>query len=398
MPTAENFFQSLPPFTSFSEFTELGRYQPVPEDWLVVVTDIRNSTEAIEKGLYRAVNATSTTSVVAILNIFKQLPLPYVFGGDGVSMCIPPTHLEDVRSALAASRQLALKTFGLDLRVGIVPLKHIREQGYEILLGKYQPTPHFQQAMFQGGGLAYAESLIKQVEGENLFLLPSTIEPKADFTGFECRWNEVPSSKEEVVTLMVQVLDRLDSNRNLSGLYGEIFQTIESIYGSESEFHPVRPENLSLTFSPMMLSVETRIRLPNQGVWPKIKYLVRAWLLNLAGLYLMKNKRITSATNWGAYKNNLVLNTDYRKFDGILRLVISGTRDQRGKLENYLQEKYADKSIVYGIHVSAGSIFTCIVSDYNNRHVHFLDGANGGYAMAARKMKLQLQSIEKLRS
>jgi hypothetical protein len=34
---------------------------------------------------------------------------------------------------------------------------------------------------------------------------------------------------------------------------------------------------------------------------------------------------------------------------------------------------------------------TCLVRDYNTEHVHFLDAANGGYALAAKGMKAQLK-------
>jgi hypothetical protein len=36
---------------------------------------------------------------------------------------------------------------------------------------------------------------------------------------------------------------------------------------------------------------------------------------------------------------------------------------------------------------------TCIVFSYNGNHVHFVDGSDGGYAMAARGLKAQLKSL-----
>jgi hypothetical protein len=35
-------------------------------------------------------------------------------------------------------------------------------------------------------------------------------------------------------------------------------------------------------------------------------------------------------------------------------------------------------------------LITCIVADYDKEHVHFLDGANGGYTIAAKELKRQL--------
>ena len=36
---------------------------------------------------------------------------------------------------------------------------------------------------------------------------------------------------------------------------------------------------------------------------------------------------------------------------------------------------------------------TCLVFGYDNRHVHFVDGAEGGYAMAARELKQRLKNL-----
>ena len=92
------------------------------------------------------------------------------------------------------------------------------------------------------------------------------------------------------------------------------------------------------------------------------------------------------------YKRNLIINTDYRKFDEVLRMVISGSEQQRQHLRSVLEE-YRDRGqIAYGIHAAPSSLITCMVTNYDKDHVHFLDGANGGYAMAARELKRQLMT------
>jgi hypothetical protein len=107
------------------------------------------------------------------------------------------------------------------------------------------------------------------------------------------------------------------------------------------------------------------------------------------------NKNVqTETTNWGEYKQNLIMNTDYRKFDELLRMVISGTEQQRQALRQYLQSCHDKGELVFGIHASPSSLMTCVVTDYNHDHVHFLDGANGGYAMAAKEIKQQLLNVK----
>ena len=45
------------------------------------------------------------------------------------------------------------------------------------------------------------------------------------------------------------------------------------------------------------------------------------------------------------------------------------------------------------MHKSREALLTCIVFSYNGNHVHFVDGSDGGYAMAARGLKAQLKSL-----
>ncbi len=98
---------------------------------------------------------------------------------------------------------------------------------------------------------------------------------------------------------------------------------------------------------------------------------------------------------WGGYKNILVDSTDHEKFDDTLRMVISGKSSQREKLRAYLEEQRQAGRLVYGMHTSTHALMTCVVFDYFGRQVHFVDGARGGYTLAAREMKLQLASREK---
>lgn len=45
---------------------------------------------AIRSGLYKAVNILGVSVITAVVNVAKPLTIPYMFGGDGASLCIPP--------------------------------------------------------------------------------------------------------------------------------------------------------------------------------------------------------------------------------------------------------------------------------------------------------------------
>ena len=111
--------------------------------------------------------------------------------------------------------------------------------------------------------------------------------------------------------------------------------------------------------------------------------------------WLMAKKIKTQHTDWGKYKQQLLDNTDYQKFDDTLRMVIAGSKSQQVKLRQALDVFQQQDLIAYGIHSSSAALITCMVKDYNTDHVHFLDAANGGYAMAALELKRQLKNREK---
>jgi len=388
-----HFYSRLDSFSDFSAFTDQENYHYIPASWYVVITDIKGSTQAIKEGKYREVNALGAASIAALLNAVAPLDIPYVFGGDGATFCIPPGKKQAVESALLAAKQMAVGSFSLELRVGLVPVRDILDAGYRVMVGKYHPSAHYNQAMFLCSGLGYAEKLVKDPRTDNHYLLDENkVSADASFEGFECRWNQIPSAQEESVAILVRVLTQ-DEEAQIA-LYNEIYASILDIYGREDRHHPVHEDQLQLTLSPLKLMTELRIRTFNKLKLSKLAYLMKLLLSVMAGMWLMKKGIETDSVDWGKYKSMLIHNTDYRKFDELLRLVISGTRTQRKQLQEYLDRLHMEKKIVFGIHASRYALMTCLVFNYENQHVHFLDAADGGYALAAQKMKHQLKAVE----
>ena len=46
-----------------------------------------------------------------------------------------------------------------------------------------------------------------------------------------------------------------------------------------------------------------------------------------------------------------------------------------------------DRLLTYGLFVSRESVMSCYVRDRRDEHIHFVDGADGGYTMAATMWK-----------
>lgn len=86
----ENFYADLAPLEQFLDITKPENFRSVPDDWYIVVTDIVESTKAIEQGRYKDVNLLGACSIIAVLNVAQKIEIPFIFGGDGASIVIPP--------------------------------------------------------------------------------------------------------------------------------------------------------------------------------------------------------------------------------------------------------------------------------------------------------------------
>ena len=388
----ESFFADLPVVEDFIDVSNPDIYTRLPDDWQVVVTDVRDSTAAIQRGGYKMVNLLGASSIIAVLNLKKSFSLPFIFGGDGATICIPESLVAEVRQCLVATRIMADEVYGLDLRVGIVPLNEIRRNGFDVLVARYRISEHFVQAVFSGGGLQFAEDSVKDQENGKAFRLEKgDAEPVADFSGLECRWQNVASPLGEVVTLIVQAIKDRPEEKNAT--YREVIRAIASIYGTDAMCRPIRENDLTMTLSEKQLAGESGVRSFGKGKWYRLWYWFKIRYGVITGWCLMKFKRTTAKTDWGNYRKDVAANTDYKKFDDKLRQVLSGSKEQRMKMEEFLEERFRRRELVYGIHFASTALVTCLIFSYNDAHVHLVDSDDGGYAVAAVKLKRQLKEV-----
>ncbi|MEG5035195.1 DUF3095 domain-containing protein [Microcoleus sp. AT3-D2] len=383
---SENFYSQLPLLNNFLQITDLGNFVDVPDDWYIVVTDIRGSTKAIEAGKYKEVNLLGACSIIAVLNVAGKTEIPFVFGGDGASLLMGPSLLPAAKIALLATQQMAKTEFDMDLRVGVVPVKVVVAANYPVKIAKFKVSENYNQAVFIGGGLTRATELIKDPAAGNIYSIKNNgISATADFSGLECRWQDIPSKYGEIVTLLVMV--RSDLGQQSHQFYRNILKKINYIYGKENCLNPIDSKNLKLTLNSTKLIQETLVRARSATWLDHQLYLSKIQLETALGSLLMNLKVKTEELDWGLYKDIAIAATDYRKFDDMLRMVISGNEWRRKKLTGYLEKNYREGKLVYGLHVSDRALMTCLVFERNGRQVHFIDGADGGYALAAKDMK-----------
>lgn len=388
----EHFYEKLPVFEDFASITDEAHYQPLPDDWHVVVTDVIRSTAAIAAGLYKQVNIVGAASIAGVLDVVKPLRVPFVFGGDGATLCVPGSVLEPVRQALIATKRMARDEFGLVLRVGIVPVSDIQTAGHRVLVARYRVSDHYTQAVFTGGGLALAEARVKDEEKGRAYRLElGDAEPLGRFSSLECRWENIPSPHGETIALVALALSPAPERR--AAVYDELIREIRRVYGDAETWHPVRLERLRLTRSNRKLAVEAKLRSFGRGRLFRLRYWLRLKAQMAIGYVAFPRKMTLGGVDWGQYQRDVVANTDCRKFDDLLRQILSGTSRQRQELTGFLEERHGQGELVYGIHAASSALMTCLIFNRHGEHVHFVDGADGGYAMAAAQMKQQLRQV-----
>ncbi|WP_019557274.1 DUF3095 family protein [Thiomicrorhabdus arctica] len=383
MPSQNSYFEESIPYQNlFANALHQTAYLPLPKNWFVVITDIQNSTKAIDAGQYRDINSIGGSSIAAVVNATKPRAIPYVFGGDGASFCVPPELLEPVKQALRGCQQLALDSAQLVLRVGIIPCHELDKP---VFISRFKRTENLKQFFFMGGGLEEADDKIKC---NDQYELAIDTPVKVDFSGFECRWNEIPSPKEVTFSLIVK--SRLMNTEKTLALYQRLSQQIVHDLGSLQDSAPLSQEALTLSFNRDSLKIETASKTFQQGIWHNRLELLRIRLQNIVGIYWMKISKIYKGYNWGNYKKDLIKNSDFEKVDDAYRTVLSAEQTQLDALLAWLDKAHYQGLLFYGCHQTHSAIITCLITETGQDHIHFVDSVNGGYAVAAKQLKQQM--------
>jgi len=381
------FFLNLPILTDFRQVSDINNYHQVPDDWSLVITDVQGSTKAIEAGRYKDVNTLGVGSIVAVCNALKGHEIPFVFGGDGATLLIPTALMAKVKPALRGLRAIAKNAFQLGLRVGVVPIKELNRLGEPVLLARYKLSDHINLAMFAGNGMKVGEKMVKDPENGHRYKVDEDGPSTADLEGLECRWCPIQNTNGQVVSLMVQ------EQENSQGTYARILDKLNEIL-EQKDGRPVGETNMQLQSDIEAFNTESSLKAGvNSGFrFKMIRFKIS--MITLIGRFLLRIKKDFGGFPGSHYLDQVIMNSDFRKFDDTLRMVLDLSLEQIAEIEVYLESEYQNGTIVYGMHTSDSALMTCVVESHEGDHVHFVDGSNGGYALAAKGMKAQIKKIK----
>ena len=377
--STDDFYASLPLFRDFTEVMDPALFRPLPGDWVVGTADVMQSTKAIAENRYKAVNMAGAAVIVAVTNAMQDRDFPFVFGGDGASFAVPGRAGSMARQALAETATWVKEDLDLTLRIGMVTVEAIRAQGLDVRVARYAPSDNISIAMFAGGGMAWADSAMKHGE---IGIDPAPAGAHPDLSGLSCRYEEIPASRGLVLSLVVAPGPDVPADAFRAAIE-DIARIVEK---TPDASRPVPGQRLRLTWPPAGADLEARAsRRAGEPLWRR-KVKVLTWTLFA---FLVMRFNITVGRFIPAkYTRELIDNSDFRKFDDALRMVLDCTPALADEIEQHLTACAAKGIVRFGTHRQHAAMMTCFTpSPTSSNHVHFIDGAMGGYAMAANALK-----------
>ena len=380
---SDSFFERLPVFTQFEGVALAENYQPLPNDWILATADIVGSTSAIAEGQYKAVNMAGASVISAVLNAVGRKTFPFVFGGDGALVALPGGYLQTAKDALAAVQAWVSDELHLTLRAAIVPMEDVRAQGLDVRVARFGASPDISYAMLTGGGASWAEA---QMKAGRYVVQPSPAGTRPDLTGLSCRWNPIQSHNGQIVSI-IAVPASTDVETNFQELVGKII----GIAAEERRAsHPLPEEGPPIVFNLRGIGREARAAAPaGKRFFRKLAILGQVALTYI----LDKTGRSAGGFNARTYRQELAQNSDFRKFDDGLKMTIDIDAPRLARIEQVLEEASSSGVARYGLHKQDSALLTCFVPvPMGREHIHFIDGAAGGYAMAANNLKAKLAS------
>jgi hypothetical protein len=374
---SEKFYSGIPVFRSFGRLMEPALYSPLPDDWHIGVADIVESTKAIAQARYKAVNMAGASVIAAVTNALEGREFPFVFGGDGASFAVAPDDFERAREALAATAAWVKEDLDLVMRVALVPVAAIRGQGLDVRVARFGPSPNLSYAMFSGGGLGWAEAAMKRGEFA-VEVAPAGTQP--DLSGLSCRFEEMPAVRGLILSVLVLRAPRAD----VAAFRRLIEEIVALVERSPDSGRPVPAGGPALRWPPAGVEFEARAQRGGSLLKRRIGVLAHTLFVYVIMRFGISVGGFVPKT----YVQQVVENSDFRKYDDGLRMVLDCTPELERSLSGRLAAAASAGIARDGLHRQDAAMMTCFTpSALRSDHVHFIDGARGGYASAAVALK-----------
>lgn len=208
---------------------------------------------------------------------------------------------------------------------------------------------------------------------------PPGTEP--DLTGLSCRWSPMPSQKGTILSLVILPTEVLPGVE-----YSALIARVLDISGQlDRAGTPVPQDGPGVGWPPEGAELEAQAMPRAQPLAARKR---KVLFESLVAKLLMVSGLKLGGFDARRYRRVVGGNADFRKLDDGLKMTLDCDAQTEAELVAALDQGVADGLIRYGLHRQTEAMMTCIVpSIQSDDHVHFVDGASGGYTAAAAKLK-----------
>ena len=327
-------------------------------------------------------NTAAAAVIAAVANALGDEDFPFVFGGDGASIALPPDDADRGRAALAAAAAWVRDDLDFEMRAA-VPVEAVRAAGLDVRVARFAPSPDVSYAMFSGGGLAWAE---RQMKAGAFAIEPAPPGTRADLNGLSCRFAEIPAERGVILSLIAVPAPGAAAS-SFDRFVAEVLALAEG--GAEAG----RPGPGGRPGAALAAGRGSCARGESLAAQPPLADRGPALdrRQDAPGLARDLQDRPTGVGSFdpARYRRELVENTDFRKFDDGWGGRSTAARRSPTASRRCFSAAEAAGTARCGTHRQSAALMTCFVpSPTRSDHVHFVDGAAGGYAAAARAVKL----------
>jgi hypothetical protein len=202
-----------------------------------------------------------------------------------------------------------------------------------------------------------------------------------DLTGLSCRWSNMKARNGTILSLLVQPRDGVGAAE-----FAQVAQhVLETVRHLDRAGHPSPPEGPGTGWPPPGAQFEAHA---SRGAMPVAKRRRQILVETAIAWLLLKTKVKIGGFDPAHYQRTVGGNADFRKFDDGLKMTIDCDGATVDRLTVLLEAAEAAGTVSYGMHMQDEAMMTCIVpSIMDDTHVHFIDGAAGGYTQAALGIK-----------
>ncbi len=365
-----------------AEASDPGRYAALDGEWSLAIADVIGSTRLAGEGRHRDVNFVAA-AVVAVLSQAVQMggePVACQFGGDGAIAAVPPGREAEARSALAALAHWSGAIMDVPLRVGIVPVRALLDEGLDVLAALHDFGNGNAFGLFLGSGVVAADAWVKD---DARWRLDPQAGPLPGLDTVSCRWNPVAPRRGTVLCVIV---DSVEAGTAGLATLARIQDEIESIVPTAGAAPLGAGERLEARWPPAWraLLMEARGGRPGEAFGRVAGALFKSAIMCVLLKFGLKLANFDPEH----YRRSMAERSDFRKSAGGPRMVLDVTEDEAAEIERRLAAAAAAGTIRYGTARADATTVTCLVGDFAaDRHVHFVDGSQLGFWRASVMLK-----------